>query len=354
MNFPDSLERHRQSFLEAMKIRHYSPASIDHRGHSLDVFFRYLAGLGLDDLKEVSRQTIRDYQASLQPHYQIASVNAHMMSVRRLFEHLEKTDVVLVNPCAGVPLPKRTAPPAQSGADAVPRPAPSSIGPTRRRQWASGTRPSWKCFTARGIRLEEMTRLTVHDVDYRNGFVRVNRGKGGKERVVPMGRKACDYVREYLQKVRAEWSKENRDERALWLSYFAPHGPLKRQMIAVMVRDYGRAIGLKKSASPHIWRHTCATHMVSNGGNIAYVQRLLGHRSLHTTQIYTRTTITELRAAHAKAHPQERRRNGQQARPFEPAIGKTGQKLLFRRPAHDHPAHDPQPPATDEHATLNP
>ena len=81
-----------------------------------------------------------------------------------------------------------------------------------------------------------MARLTIHDVDCRNGFLRVNKGKFAKDRMVPLGRKASDYVREYLQKVRAEWSKANRDERALWLSTKHPHGPLKSQMIEVMVK----------------------------------------------------------------------------------------------------------------------
>lgn len=325
MNFPHSLEQHRESFLEAMKIRRYSPASIDHRSRSLDVFFRYLAGLGLEELKEVSRQTIRDYQASLRERYQIASVNAHIMAVRRLFEHLEKTDVVLVNPCAGVPLPKQ---PSRLPKVVLTRAEARAILDMPDTQTPVGIRNKaiLEIFYSTGIRLEEMARLTVHDVDWRNGFVRVTRGKGAKERVVPMGTKACDYAREYLQKVRSQWSKANRDERALWLSHRAPHGPLKKQMIAVMVRDYGRAAGLKKSASPHVWRHTCATHMVSNGSNIAYVQRLLGHRSLRTTQIYTRTTVPELKAAHAKAHPRQRRvlADGHQAGnpPFQPGTGK--------------------------------
>ena len=148
-----------------------------------------------------------------------------------------------------------------------------------------------------------MARLTIHDADYKNGFVRVTKGKGGKDRVVPLGRKACDYVREYLQKVRSEWSKANRDERALWLSSKQPHGPLKSQAIEVMVKQYGREAGIKKNVTPHVWRHTCATHLVTDGANIAYVQRLLGHRSLRTTQIYTRTTIAEIKAMHTKAHP---------------------------------------------------
>jgi integrase/recombinase XerD len=86
----------------------------------------------------------------------------------------------------------------------------------------------------------------------------------------------------------------------LWLSSRPPHGPIKSQVIEVMVRDYGRQLGI--ALTPHVWRHTCATHLVSGGANIAYIQRLLGHQSLRTTQIYARATVVDLQKTHAKAH----------------------------------------------------
>ena len=74
-------------------------------------------------------------------------------------------------------------------------------------------------------------------------------------------------------------------------------------MIEVMVKHYARRAGLEKKVTPHVWRHTCATHLVADGANVVYVQRLLGHRSLRTTQIYARATIAEIKATHARAHP---------------------------------------------------
>jgi site-specific recombinase XerD len=232
-------------------------------------------------------------------------VQVHLQALRRFFEHLETTDVILVNPCAGITLPKLasrlpkvvlTQGEARALLDA----------PDTQTEIGIRDKAVLEMFYSTGIRLAEMARLTIHDADYKNGFVRVTKGKGGKDRVVPLGRKACDYVREYLQKVRAEWSKTNRDERALWLSSKRPHGPLKSQAIEVMVKQYGREAGIAKPVTPHVWRHTCATHLVTDGANIAYVQRLLGHRSLRTTQIYTRTTIAEIKATHAKAHPRSK------------------------------------------------
>jgi len=70
-----------------------------------------------------------------------------------------------------------------------------------------------------------------------------------------------------------------------------------------MVKQYGRAAGIQKRVTPHIWRHTCATHLVADGANIVYVQKILGHSSLRTTQVYTLTSIPEIKATHAKSHP---------------------------------------------------
>ena len=293
------------TFLEALKVRRFSPATIKSRQASLAVFFGWLAGIGIADVREVHRLTVRDYQLWLQGRgYAVPTVQVHLQALRRFFEHLETTDVILVNPCAGVMLPKLasrlpkvvlTQGEARALLDA----------PDTQTKTGIRDKAMLETFYSTGIRLDEMARLTIHDADYKNGFVRV-KGKGSKDRVVPLGRKACDYVREYLQKVRSEWSKTNRDERALWLSYRDPHGPLTNQTIAVMVKQYGRKAGLAKRVTPHVWRHTCATHLVADGANIAYVQRLLGHRSLRTTQIYTRATIADIKAMHAKSHPRSK------------------------------------------------
>ena len=107
--------------------------------------------------------------------------------------------------------------------------------------------------------------------------------------------------------MRAKWAAENREERALWLISYEPYRPCSEQTITVMVREYGQAAGLTKPLTAHVWRHTCATHLVANDANLVYVQRLLGHKSLTTTQIYTRVAVPELRVTVKKKHPRARR-----------------------------------------------
>jgi len=300
-------------FVERLKVLRYSPATVASRRDCLLKFFAWLAGSGIADVRDVSKQTVRDFQQWLLARYSTASTHIHLAALRRFFEHLEATDALLLNPTAGVPLPKLE--------NRLPRSVLTQAEAKRildapDTQTKKGIRDKaiLETFYSTGIRLEEMARLTIHDVDYLQGHVRINQGKGAKDRIVPLGAKACDYLREYLQEVRAHWTRDQRDERALWLSWRWPHQPLKKQIISVMVRRYARAAGVTKSASPHVWRHTCATHLVSQGANIVYAQRLLGHRRLSTTQIYTRVSVPEIKATHAQTHPRRAQPSARQAR----------------------------------------
>jgi len=294
---------HLAAFVERLKVLRYSPATLACREQSLRRFFQWLGTTGLNDVRDVTKQTVRDFQSYLLGRYTTHTAHVHLISLRRFFEHLEKTDVLLVNPTEGVPLPRLE--------DRLPRNilTPEEVkrildAPDTKTEKGIRDKAILETFYSTGIRLEEMSRLTVHDVDL-SGYVRVNRGKGARDRMVPLGVKACESVRDYLQQVRVQWARDHRDERALWLSWRWPHQPLKKQIIAVMARKYAKAAGITKPASPHVWRHTCATHLVSNGANIAYAQLLLGHRTLRTTQIYTRVSVPEVKVTHAQTHPRQ-------------------------------------------------
>lgn len=303
MTFSESLEMHRGTFLEALRVRSYSSATVKHYGRSLNVFFRFLASKSLDDVREVERSTVAGYQIWLGGQtFTTWTQHAYLQCVRRFFEHLEKTDAIFINPCVNLKLPRLE--------DRLPRTILTQEearailnAPNTQKKVGIRDRAILEIFYSTGIRREEMTRLSIHDVDPQHGFVRVNKGKFAKDRVVPMGQRASRWVREYLQKVRREWIRVNDEERALWLSSQGKHPPISHQMISVLIRNYAKAAGITRAVTPHVWRHTCATHLVANGANIAHVQRLLGHRSLQTTQIYTRVTIPDVKATHARAHP---------------------------------------------------
>jgi integrase/recombinase XerD len=302
--FAEALEVHRRTFLESLRVRSYARGTLSSYADALTIFFAFLTRTGIDDVRSVTRDTIRDYQTWLtaQPWTPWTRI-ARLQGLKRFFEHLETTDAILVNPCLGLTLPRvgRRLPRVVLSREEARR---ILDEPNTQTHVGIRDRAMLEMFYSTGIRREEMVQLTVHDVDIKNGFVRVNHGKGGKDRVVPMGEKAVAYVAEYLRHVRGEWSKKNREERALWLSSQRGYQPLGLPMIEQVVKKYGRRAGLGQ-VSPHVWRHTCATHLVSNGANIAYVQRLLGHRSLRTTQLYTRVAASEVKATHRKAHPRK-------------------------------------------------
>lgn len=308
MNFTDELETLRTAFLESQRVRGHATSTIDSRSEALTTFFGWLIGEGIDDVREVTREHIRAYLLRLMnAAFTTRTVHLKMSGVRRFFEWLEATDAMLINPCAGVPLPRLE--------DRMPR-AVLTQAEARRLLDAPDTQTKigirdkaiLELFYSTGIRGEEMASLTIHDVDPRGGFVRVTKGKFAKDRVVPMGEKAAAYVREYLAHVRRPWSEHQKDERALWLAGPWPHRPIKYQAISVMIKTYKRLVGIECPGRTHLWRHSCATHMVQNGANLLYVQRLLGHRSLDTTQVYTRVAVPEMAASIRKAHPRSKSR----------------------------------------------
>lgn len=308
MNFTDALEILRTSFLESLRVRGQSPATLRARSQSLTTFFLWLASESIDDVRELTRENIRAYQLWLKERgLTTSTLHAKLITLRRLFEYLESIDAILVNPCAGLILPKLE--------DRLPRGVLSQAearrvlhAPDTQSKKGIRDRAILELFYSTGIRGEEMAALTIHDVDCKSGFVRVHKGKFAKDRVVPMGAKASQYVREYLAQVRLPWSAQRKDERALWLSASEPHQPLKKQAIAVMVNEYKKLAGIERPGRTHLWRHTCATHLVANGANLLSVQRLLGHRSLTTTQLYTRVAPREIAATIRRAHPRSRAR----------------------------------------------
>jgi integrase/recombinase XerD len=135
----------------------------------------------------------------------------------------------------------------------------------------------------------------------------VRQGKGGKDRVVPLGRLAGRCIETYVKGVRPELLRAagtRTPAQALFLS--ARGWPLSKNALAQRVHCHGRRAGLPLPVTPHTFRHSCATHMIRNHANIRHVQELLGHLNLNTTQQYLHLTITDLKEAHRRFHPREK------------------------------------------------
>lgn len=154
-----------------------------------------------------------------------------------------------------------------------------------------------------GLRVSELCGLQLQSADLDEGFLRVL-GKGGKERVVPVGSKALEALRAYLsEEGRAHFVKKHTGS-ALFLSEWGR--AISRKTFWVHLREYARSAGLARKVKPHALRHSFATHLLANGADLRAIQEMLGHADISTTQIYTALEKTQLLKAHTRAHPRSR------------------------------------------------
>lgn len=153
---------------------------------------------------------------------------------------------------------------------------------------------------ATGMRVSELINLTLDRVDLNMKYI-IAFGKGSKERIVPLGSVAAEFLQQYLEKVRPKLTHADRNTNIVFLA-FGGH-ELTRQRFWQIIRTYGRKANINKALTPHILRHSFATHLLDNGADLRSVQELLGHSDISTTQIYTHLTNKRLRDIYAKAHP---------------------------------------------------
>lgn len=294
---------HLAAYLESLRVRSLAGDTIKSHTHAV---LSFLLAAGVCDVREVTREHVRTHAAALSAsrRFKVGTVRTRLLALKSFFAWLEARDAILINPCLGLALPSEEARlPKRVLSESEVRQilaSPDAATPKGQRD-----RAVLELFYSSGIRLEEMQRLTVHDLDLGGGFIRVNRGKGGRGRIVPVGESACAALRQYLA-VRLAWLRASKDPLmtdALWLSPIQPHHPIDKPAIALIVRRAAARAGIKRVVGPHLWRHTCATHLLNGGGNVVYVQKLLGHRRIKTTEIYTRVTISDLKKTHRDTHP---------------------------------------------------
>lgn len=216
--------------------------------------------------------------------------------VRGFYRHLEQERLLMGNPVAQVGSPRAIRKlPSLLGRDAVLSllDAPD-LGTSR------GVRDAAMLQTlyAAGLRVSELVGLSLGDLDLRAGYVTVL-GKGSKRRIVPLGRPACEALQRYLKEVRGLWAKPM--ERLLFLT--PRKTSMTRQGFWKSIKRYARGVGIAQNISPHVLRHSFATHLLQGGADLRAVQTMLGHADISTTQIYTHVTGDHLRDMHRRHHP---------------------------------------------------
>lgn len=223
------------------------------------------------------------------------SVARKIASIRSFFKFLCREGIVKTNPATSLSTPKRDKylPKFLDETDVVKL----IESPEGEGEAASRDRAILETLYSTGIRVSELVGLNINNIDQIGGVVKVY-GKGKKERIVPIGERALQAIRQYLRKRRY---KESDEDKALLLNKSG--GRITDRSIRRIINKHIVKTSIKEKISPHTLRHSFATHLLNHGADLRSVQELLGHANLSTTQIYTHVTTERLKSAYEKAHP---------------------------------------------------
>jgi len=293
-------------WLVRLETRAYSPRTVTARTWALRAFLTWAEPRGLLRPAQIDKLALEGFQRSLwayrkengQP-FAVATQRGHLGAVQAFFAWLCRENLLPANPAADLDLPRkppRSLPRALSLAEVEQILAvPDVSDPLGVRD-----RAILETLYGTGLRRLELVNLDVGDLDRARGLVLVRRGKGGKDRLAPMGAQALAWVQRYLETCRP-LLEVSASETALFLSGYG--GRLNPNYLGNWVRKTIDAAQLDKTGSCHLFRHACATHLLENGADLRMIQELLGHARLDTTQIYTAVSIAQLREVHARCHP---------------------------------------------------
>ncbi len=294
-------------FKEHLKVLNRSVSTVS---SYIDNVKSFLKAIECNDIKAVNRSMMEPYIAGIYDHrteagkpYKTNTICLKVRSLKRFFEFLEKSNIIFIDPTESIKEPKK-----EKGLIKdilAPKEARHLLDqPNLGTLMGIRDRAILEMFYSTGIRLDELTNLTIYDADLQGKMLRINKGKGGKDRVVPMGKHAVRFLREYITKVRPHFTRKNRSNRNLFVDI---HGkPMSKQAVSVMIRKYTKVSGIKKKITPHTFRHSFATSLIKNGADIRAVQKMLGHANLSTTEVYIRSLGLDVKKVHEKTHPREK------------------------------------------------
>ena len=277
-----------------------SPNTLLGYRRDLERYRRFCAANAVAEPKAIDPQTVGTFVATLAGEMLApASIARALSAVKSFHRYLLHHDLLTANPARSIKTPR------------LPRKLPGVLSVAQVRKMLDAAshddrsgirnRAILAVLYGCGLRVSEAANLGVDDLDFDEGFVRV-RGKGSRERLVPLGATTSAAVRQYLEGPRREWEARHQADH---LFYNRQGKRLTRMSIWKIVRGSAQRIGLEKRISPHTFRHSFATHLLSAGADLRSVQAMLGHSSVATTQIYTHLDRAHLSAVHRRFHPLE-------------------------------------------------
>ena len=305
-NDPHGLYVWMQRYLSWLAVRNYSPATIKQRVFYLSLFVRWADGRGIGRPTEVTKPVLESYQRHMY-HLRVKhsgkplsfrSQHSRLVPVRSWFKWMTRQNVILSNPASELVLPKleRRLPAVMTEAEVERVLAEADTA----EPLGVRDRTMMEVLYSTGVRRMEVIGLSVWDIDAEAGTMMVRQGKGRRDRMVPIGERALMWVARYLDSVRPSLMVPP-DEGALFIGRMG--GRLSKDYLTWLVRKYVVASGINKRGSCHLFRHTVATAMLEHGADIRFIQQMLGHMELTTTQLYTQVSIKKLKEVHTATHP---------------------------------------------------
>lgn len=300
----------REQYLESMRTRNYSSETIRSQAGDLRRFLSWCDERSLSDPTEVSQAILERYQHWLyyyrRPDGRPIGFRAqhHMLStVKLFFRWLTRQHVTLFNPAAELEMPRlsrklpRDILTAEEMEAVLAQPDVTTAVGLR-------DRAILETFYSTGVRRKELAQLTIFDLDPNRHTLMVREGKGHKDRVLPIGERALSWIDKYLIDVRPGCIVEPDDGHLFLTVDGLPFRLLK--LLSGIVQKYLTTAQVGKKGGCHLFRHTMATLMLENGADIRYIQEMLGHANLASTEVYTHVSITQLQKIHQATHPAER------------------------------------------------
>jgi integrase/recombinase XerD len=294
------------AYVESLAVRNYSPLTQKDRSASLVAFLQWCQERDLFEAQDVTRLILESYQRHMHRYRKkngkplgFSTQRGRLVAIKDFFRWLCRADEILHNPASELEMPRGEKqlpkmPLTASEAERVLN-VPDLSDPLGVRD-----RALMELLYSTGIRRMEAVRLQLEDLHFERRVLAVRLGKGKKDRIVPVGERALSWLEKYLSEVRPQLVVSRR-ESSLFLSAYGE--ALAPDYLSRLVIRYIKESGVGKSGGCHLFRHTCATLMLENGADIRFIQQLLGHANLGTTQIYTNVSISQLQRVHEMTHP---------------------------------------------------
>ena len=306
-------ERELEEYLDQLKSRDLARDTIRHRGNKVRQMISFLPGVGVSDLREVTREHIDGYLAYLGGEYRTAKgapitvshLREHHLCVKDFFAWLERNGRILKSPYGAREMPKRILP-ARIPEILTPEEAVRMLEAVSPRT-ALGLRDRaiLELLYSTGMRKGELVSLNIADFSFEGKEIVIVKGKNRKGRVVPVGEYARHFIEAYIKSVRP-WIVKTDEEKAIFLSHTSGLRLAVRTVGQVVERAV-RKSGVSKAVTPHTFRHSMATHMLRNRADLRHIQAILGHAQITSTELYTHVTLEDLKEVVRRSHPHGRK-----------------------------------------------